>query len=122
MLLGSRQHVIILTVARNLSLGYPRTIKKFNETLHTRFVKHDIYQKIHYIHNRDIYPLPTHLAWEFERLDKLITHLMYSEDKQCRRKITGRVKWSPEYKKEMDLVELWVLLKTRYGKHCYNGQ
>ena len=22
----------------------------------------------------------------------------------------------------MDIVELWVLLKTRYSEHCYNGQ
>ena len=29
---------------------------------------------------------------------------------------------SPEYKKAMDLLELWVLLKTQYGKHFYNGQ
>ena len=47
---------------------------------------------------------------------------MHTADKKLRRKITGRVKWSPEYKKAMDLVELWVLLKTRYDEHCYNGR
>ena len=34
--------------------------------------------------------------------------------------ITVRVKWLPKYKKAMDLVELWVLLKTRYEKYFYN--
>ena len=47
---------------------------------------------------------------------------MHAADKKYRRKITGSVKWSPKYNKEMDLVELWVLLKTRYDKHHYNGQ
>ena len=32
------------------------------------------------------------------------------------------MKWSPEYKKAMDLVELWVLLKTWYDEHFYNGR
>ena len=74
------------------------TIKKFNDTLHTSFVKHDIYQKIHYIYNRAIYPLPTHIAQFFEILDELVTHLMHSEDKKHRRKIIGCVKWSQKYK------------------------
>ena len=32
------------------------------------------------------------------------------------------MKWSPEYNKLMDLVELWVLLKTLYEEHHYNCQ
>ena len=39
---------------------------------------------------------------------------MHVFDKKYRRKITGRVKWSLEYKEAMDLVQLWVLLKTQY--------
>ena len=58
----------------------------------------------------------------FENLDELITRLMHTSDKNCRSKITDQVKWSPKYKEEMDLVELWVLLKTRYEEHHYNRQ
>ena len=68
-IIGFRKHDIIPPMARNLHLGDPRTINKFNDTLHKRSVKHDIYQKIHYIHNRYIYPLPTHLVRDFERVD-----------------------------------------------------
>ena len=53
-LLGFWQHEIIPPMAWNLCLADPRTIKKFNDTLHTSFIRHDIYQKIHYIHNQAI--------------------------------------------------------------------
>ena len=79
--LGFRKHNIIHPMARNLCLADPITIKKFNDTLHTSFVKHDIYQKIHYIHIRASYPLPTHIAQAFETLDELVTRLMHAEDK-----------------------------------------
>ena len=75
-LLGFQQHDIIPPMIQNLYLADPRMINKFNDTLHTSIVKHDIYQGIDYIYNRAIYPLLTHLAWAFERLDELITHLM----------------------------------------------
>ena len=92
-LIGFRKHEIIPTMERNLRLEYTRTIKKFNDTLHTIFFKHDIYLKIYYIHNRAIYPVPIHPASDFEILDELITHLMYALDKKCRSKITDHVKW-----------------------------
>ena len=41
---------------------------------------------------------------------------MHAAYKKYRRKITGRVKLSPEYKKSTDLVQLWVLL-TLYMKN-----
>ena len=99
-------------MARNLQMEYPSMVNKFNDTLHTSFVKHDIYWKVHYLHSRSIYLLPSYISRAFEQLDELITLLMNSADKKRRRKITGRVKWSPEYEKVMDLVELWILLKT----------
>ena len=52
MILCFQQHDIILTMGRNLRLEDPRTIKKLNDTLHTSFVKHYIYQNIHYINNQ----------------------------------------------------------------------
>ena len=116
-LLGFRQHDIIPPTKRKLCLVDLNTINKFNDTPHKIFVKHGMYQKIHYIHNRSIYPHPTHLSWAFEILDKLIIRLMNTEDKKHRRKITGRVKWSLKYKEAMDLVELWVLLNNQYEKH-----
>ena len=85
-LLGFRKHDIIPPMARNLCLTYPRTINKFNDTLHKRFLKHDIYQKIHYIHNRSIYPLTTHPERVFEILNKLITLLIYAADKNVEEK------------------------------------
>ena len=66
---------------QNLCMADPRTIKIFSDTLHTSFVKHDIYQKIYYIHVRACYPLPTHLAQAFKKLDELITRLIYLADK-----------------------------------------
>ena len=54
MLLVFRKHDIIPPMAQNLRLGDPRAVRKFNDTLYIRFVKHDIYQKIHYIHNQAI--------------------------------------------------------------------
>ena len=72
-------------MACNLCLADPRTIKKII-TLHTNFVKHDIYQKIHCIHVRASYPLPTYLAQDFDILYELITRLMHEEDKNAEEK------------------------------------
>ena len=55
---------------------------KFNDTLHTSFVKQYIYQNIHYRHNQGICPLSVYLALAFEKLNKLITRLMHAEDKK----------------------------------------
>ena len=68
-------------MARNLYLEYPSMIKKFNDTLHTNFVSHDIYQRDHYLHIRYIYTLPAHLAQAFEQMDNLITCPIHEEDK-----------------------------------------
>ena len=65
----------------NLHLEDTRTINKFNDTLHTSFVKHDIYQKVHYLHNWAIYPLPEHLSRAFELFYDFITHIIYAADK-----------------------------------------
>ena len=86
MSLDFRKHNIIPTMEWNLFLADPRTIKKFNDNIHKIFVKHDIYQNIQYIYNLLIYPLPTHLARVFERLEKLITHLMHAADKNAEEK------------------------------------
>ena len=83
MLLGFRKHDIIPTTAHKLCMGDPRTIKRFNDTLHTSFIKHDIYQKINYIHVRYSYPLPIHLSQSFEELYELITRLMHTADKNA---------------------------------------
>ena len=71
--LGFQQHEIILPMAHNLCLIDTRTIKRFNDKLHTSSLKNDIYQKMHYIYVRDSYPLPTHLSQSLEKLYKLIT-------------------------------------------------
>ena len=68
-------------MAWNLHLGYPRKMKRFNNTLHITFVKHDIYQKVHYINIQAIYPLPTNITQAFEILDRLSTRLMHAADK-----------------------------------------
>ena len=65
-LIGFQKHDIITPMSQNPRLEDPRTIKKFIDTLHTIFVKPDIYQKVHYLHNQSIYPLPTHLTQAFE--------------------------------------------------------
>ena len=86
MLLGFQKHGIIHPTARNLCLADPRTIKIFNGTLHTSFVKNDTYQKIHFIHVQARYQLPTQIAQAFEKLDKLITWIMHSADKNVKGK------------------------------------
>ena len=50
----------------------------------------------------------------------MITRLMHAADKKLRRKMTGPMKYSQKYKEAMDLVELWVLLKTQNDEHRYN--
>ena len=85
-LLGFRQHDIIPPTTRNLRLADTRKINRFNDTLHNSFVKRDIYQKIHYIHVRDSYPLPTHLAQASAKLDELIARLMHTADKNAEEK------------------------------------
>ena len=82
-LLGFRQHDIILPTAQNLCLEDNRRIEIYNDTLHTSFVKHDIFHKNHYIHVRASYPLPTHLAKAFENLDELVIRIMHAADKNA---------------------------------------
>ena len=81
-LIGFCKNDIIPSMSQNLCLANFRRINKYNDTLHKRFVKHDIYNNIHCIHNQSIYSLPTHLARAFERLDKLITRLTHAADKK----------------------------------------
>ena len=83
MLLCFRQHDIIPPIALNLRLRVPSTLNKFNDTLHTIFVKYDIYHNIHYIYNRAIYPLPLHLARVFKILYELLTRLIHAADKSA---------------------------------------
>ena len=82
-LLVFRQHDIIPPMAHNVCLADTRTIKKFNDKIHRRVVKHEIYQKIHYIHVQYSYPLQTHLSQDFEKWDELITRFIYAADKNA---------------------------------------
>ena len=45
---------------------------------------------------------------------------MHKSDKKIGRRITGRVKWSPEYKRDIDLVEIWTIIHTRHKENYYN--
>ena len=76
----------------NLRLEYPKKVKKFNETSHTSFVKHYIYQKVHYLHIQAIYPLPAHFTQAFEQFFEMITRLMHAAYRKIKRIITGCVK------------------------------
>ena len=49
-LLGFWGNYIIPPMEWSLCIAYPRMIKRSNDTLHTNFVKHDIYQKVQYMH------------------------------------------------------------------------
>ena len=73
-------------MAPNLCLADDMTIKRFNDTLNTKKFKHDIYQKIHYMHVQASYPLPTHLEQAFEKLDEMITRLMHAAEKNTEEK------------------------------------
>ena len=92
MLLDFWQDEIIPPIVENLCLTDISTIKIFNDTIHKRFVKNDINQKIHYIRVQASYSLPTNLAQAFKKLDELITRLLHAADEKYKRKITGHVK------------------------------
>ena len=76
-LLSFRKHFIIPSTARNLCE------KIFIDTIHKSLVKHNIYQKIHYVNVRAIYPLPLHLARVFKILYELLTRLIHAADKSA---------------------------------------
>ena len=71
-------------MAWNLCLEDSMTVNKFNDTLHMSFVKHDIYQKVKYLHSRAIYRLPLHISRYFESLDELIACLMHENHRSCK--------------------------------------
>ena len=72
------------------------------------------------IHKRSVYPLPQYLAEENESLDGLICKLMDSAERQCQKLHTGRIPWSPAYKKCCQTLEYWLNRRSHYKKEQRN--
>ena len=102
-LIRFHQHEIIPPLSRNLQLDDPCKVRRFNTVLHKRLRKNNLYSCITVIHQLGVYPLPGNHARAFESFDNITVKITHKSDKKCRRKITGKVRWSPYYEKAMEL-------------------
>ena len=114
MLYGYNPPQPVFHFARRLKLKDPRVVSKYLTFLHSSMREHDVFYKMDNLHRRTVYPLHTNLAEEYELLDTLICTLMDKAEKQCRKLHTGRIPWSPTYKKCCQTLEYWLNRRSHF--------
>ena len=108
--------------ARRLKLtSDPKVVNKYLTYLHSSMRDHNIFQRMDDVHRQAVYPLPLHVAEEFEAIDALSSKLMYEAEAQCRKlKAGGAIPWSPAFKKATDKVEYWERRERYKMGKCRN--
>ena len=116
MLYGYNPPQPVFHFARRLTLKDPRVVSKYLVFLHSSMKEQDVFYRMNNLHKRTVYPLPTNLADEYEALDELVCTLMDKAEKQCRKLHTGRIPWSPTYKKCCQTLEYWLNRRSHFRK------
>ena len=114
MLFGYNPPQPVFHFAIRLKLNDPRVVAKYLTYLHCEMKERDIFHRMDKLQKRNLYPLTQYLAEEYERLDALIFQLMDAAEPHCRKLHTGRIHWSPSYKKICQTLEYWLNRKINY--------
>ena len=107
LLLGCKIPPLLHPTARRLQLNDPRIVNRYLSILHDAMEENNVYGRMDMLHSRTIYPLPNHLAVEYEALDAEICEYMDLAEKKCRKLRMGAVKYSPTYKCAVKIIEYW---------------
>ena len=83
----------------------PRVVDTYLEHLHTAIEDVDLYQRMNSLHSRTVFPLPPHLAEEYEVIDLELCQCMDMAKARCRKFKMGAKKWSPAFKKARIALE-----------------
>ena len=107
--------------ARRLQLEDPRIVKKYNDSLHKMFKKHQVYEQLQALHRTAVYPPPQGYDRQYERCDAIIQECMEKAEKGCRKFKCGNTDWSPEYQKIHNKIDYWKA-RLRYLQGKRNAQ
>jgi len=112
-ILGFNMPPINIAAARRLEMEDPRVVKRYQGDLNTFLNHHNVYNRTAPLFRRTVYPLPPHMATEYELLGQLRTEGMAKAEKECRQVKTGAIKWSPEFERAQSLAKLWTMVKKK---------
>jgi hypothetical protein len=104
---------------RALSLRDPRLIKKYRDSLHDKFAKHNIQVKCDTLQQASTDGTWTHQDEAiYHKLDKTITQAMLSVEKTLWKSYSTKFSWSPKLKEAVQAYRFWRLkLKHSKGQH-----
>ncbi|GFH48946.1 hypothetical protein CTEN210_05422 [Chaetoceros tenuissimus] len=106
-LLGIRIPAFIHPEARRLKGKDPRVVKRYRETVHKKFLEHNIYERLDKMYQNIGSPLLPSLQAYFEELDHTIRECMQEGEKKCRNYHMGIHDWTPILESKRQVVDYW---------------
>jgi len=83
-ILGFNMPPINIAAARRLKMEDPRVVKRYQGVLNKFLNHHNVYNRTAHLFRRTVYPMPPHVATEYELLDQLRIKGMETAEKECR--------------------------------------
>ena len=80
----------------------------------------NLHTRMDTLHSRTVYPLPPHLAREYEQLDTESCKYMELAEKKCRKFRMGGVPFSPTYQRAVATIEYWMRRLSYEQGTCRN--
>ena len=108
-LLGFEMPNIVTPSARRLKLNDPRVVKKYFAFLEQYLFENDLFNRTAILVSKTVFPLPDHLAAEYEIIHSLCTEGMILAERQCRQLYRGVHPWSVEFATAQSAVVFWTL-------------
>ena len=106
-LLGVKIPAFIPLEARRLKNDDPRVVAKYRETLHKKFLEHDLYERLDEMYKNIGSPLLPSLQAYFEELDFTIRECMQEAERKCRNYKMGVHEWTPVLEESRQVVDYW---------------
>ena len=98
---------------RHLQSRFPESTKKYKHTLHSRFIRHNVYGMIYKLRQEASYPLTPALKSMYNQIDSKMESLKHMTAKECRPKRTGGRAFSDKLQIARREIHLWSLVKRR---------
>jgi len=108
LLLGCKIPLLLHVSAWQLKLNDPRFVDKYLNELEYLVIESNLHTRMDTLHSRTVYPLPPHLAREYELLDAESCKYMEIAEKKCRKFRMGGVPFSPTYQRAVAAIEYWM--------------
>ena len=111
--LGYKIPITPVRPPRKLTCHDPRTVRRYQSTLHDLYLKHNVYGRIWALKQQATYPLPAHVGSEWNSIDSVMAKCMKEAEKKCRKVFSGGQAWSPILQSARNEIHLWSLVLRR---------